>query len=50
MSKITRIKPGIRYSYNSKYDVPLIPSINLLSEINDVKLRLSLQKASDLQH
>ena len=39
-----RIKPGIRYSYNSKYDVPLIPSINLLSEINDVKLRLSLAK------
>ncbi|MDR3679292.1 MAG: TonB-dependent receptor [Flavipsychrobacter sp.] len=39
------IRPGLRYSYNTDYNAPLIPSVNTLYKINDnLKLRASYSR------
>ncbi|MEM9050640.1 MAG: TonB-dependent receptor [Bacteroidota bacterium] len=39
------IKPGLRVQYNSRYDAPLIPSLNFLYQLpNNIELRASYAK------
>ena len=38
------IKPAFRFSYNSKFNVPIIPSLNMIYKENDYTLRFSYAK------
>lgn len=35
------VKPGLRWAYNSRYDAPLVPSINFLYNLKNIETRLS---------
>jgi outer membrane receptor for ferrienterochelin and colicins len=37
----TTIRPGLRFAYNSNYDSPLIPSLNIKQDIGKIALRIS---------
>lgn len=36
-----KLKPGLRWAYNSRYDAPLVPSINFLYNLKNIETRLS---------
>jgi len=38
------IRPAVRFSYNTKFNVPLIPSLNALFTYDDFKVRFSFAK------
>src|SRR5690606_6525797 len=33
--KAITIKPAVRYAYNTRYQAPIVPSLNLLLDVND---------------
>ena len=41
VNKFLSIRPALRASYNSKFNVPLIPSFNTLIKFNKIDLRMS---------
>ena len=43
-SAFLALKPGLRFSYNSKFNVPVIPSLNLIFIKNRFKTRFSYAK------
>jgi len=41
VNKFLSLRPALRASYNSKFNVPLIPSFNTLIKLNKIDLRMS---------
>lgn len=41
VSKKFKIKPGLRYGYNTTYAAPLTPSLNLMYKVKDFNIRMS---------
>ncbi|MAU36237.1 MAG: hypothetical protein CMD14_02560 [Flavobacteriales bacterium] len=44
LNKIITLRPSARVAYNTNYNVPFIPSLNILANLNNYKLRLGIAK------